>query len=73
MQQDIIDIVNDIRANKGLGPAAEVSPEIRLREDLELDSLDLAELTARIESRTGVDIFATDVVTTVGEVLSKLE
>lgn len=73
MQQDIIDIVNDIRANKGLGPVAEVSPEIRLREDLELDSLDLAELTARIESRTGVDIFATDVVTTVGEVLSKLE
>ena len=73
MQQDIIDIVNDIRANKGLGSVTEVSPETSLREDLDLDSLDLAELTARIESKTGVDIFATDVVTTIGEVLSKLE
>lgn len=73
MQNDVIDIVNEIRANKGLGPVAEVSLETNLREDLELDSLDLAELTARIESKTGVDIFASDVVTTVGEILSKLE
>lgn len=51
----------------------QLEPESRLREDLELDSLDLAELTVRIEAWSGTDVFADGLVLTVGEILSKLE
>jgi acyl carrier protein len=45
----------------------------RLREDLGLDSVDLAELTARLDYEFGVDVFADGPVHTVGEVLAKVE
>jgi acyl carrier protein len=43
-----------------------------LRAELGFDSLDLAELTVRIEKETGIDIFADSFVLTVGEILAKL-
>lgn len=49
-----------------------VTAEMRLRQEIALDSLDLAELTVRIEDKFGVDIFADGVVFTVGEVQAKL-
>ncbi len=44
----------------------------RLREDLGLDSLQLAVLTVKIEAEFGVDVFADGVVTTVGEIEEKI-
>ena len=46
---------------------------IRLRDGLGLDSLELAELTVRLEDRFGVDIYANGLVNTLGEVLEKIE
>jgi acyl carrier protein len=65
-------IVNVVRINKGLPALPVLHPEMRLREDLGFDSLDLAELTARIDERCGVDVFADGLVFTVGEVQAKL-
>jgi acyl carrier protein len=45
---------------------------MRLREDLGFDSLDLAELTARIDERFHVDVFAEGVVGTVGAIAERL-
>lgn len=68
----LLALLNRVRAHRGL-PALETVPrESRLREDLGLDSLDLAELTVRIEDRFGTDVFAKGVVRTWGEVLSRL-
>ncbi|HQK63499.1 MAG TPA: phosphopantetheine-binding protein, partial [Methanofastidiosum sp.] len=36
------------------------------------DSLDLAELTVKIEKETGIDVFADSFVNTVGEILEKI-
>jgi acyl carrier protein len=43
-----------------------------LREDLGLDSLDLAELTVRIEDEYGVDIFHDEIVTNAADIINKL-
>jgi acyl carrier protein len=69
---NITQVINQIRANKGRPPLSQTPPSLRLREDCELDSLDLAELTVRIEDETGIDVFADGIVRTVGEVQAKI-
>jgi acyl carrier protein len=64
--------VNQVLANKRRPALAELKPETRLREELGFDSLDLAELTVRIEEAFGVDVFATGVVHTIGEIEARL-
>jgi acyl carrier protein len=68
----IKDVVNMIRENKGLDLVQAVTPQTQLRDQLELDSLDLAEFTVRVEKETGVDVFADGIVQTVGEVLERI-
>lgn len=65
-------IVNTVRENKGLEPLKAISPENDLRTDIGFDSLDLAELTVRIEKETGVDVFADSFVNTIGDILVKI-
>ncbi len=72
MLEQLLTIVNTVRENKSLPPVAEIKPEFDLRTDLGFDSLDLAELTVRIEKEFGVDIFADSFVLTIAEVMAKL-
>ena len=69
---ELLKILNIVRSHKGLSPLAVVRPEMRLREDIGFASLDLAELTVRIEEKFDVDVFADGLVFTVGEVQAKL-
>ena len=68
----ILDIVNQIRADSGREPLAQLSSEMRLREELGLDSLELAVLTVKIEAETGLDVFADGLVSTVGQLQERL-
>lgn len=68
----IKDVINTIRENKGLNLVEDVTEQTHLRDQLELDSLDLAEFTVRIEKETGVDVFADGIVQTVAEVLERI-
>ena len=72
MSEKLLIIVNTVRDNKGLPPMAELKPEHDLRTDLGFDSLDLAELTVRVEKEFGIDIFADSFVLTVADILAKL-
>jgi len=72
MDQSLLPIINEVRAHKKLPPLAALTAEMRLREEVELTSLDLAELTVRIEEAFGVDVFADGLVSTVGEVAAKI-
>lgn len=72
MNPDLLALVNEVRQNKQLPPLTHVAASDRLREDLGFESLDLAELTVRIEERFGVDVFADGLVNTVGEIAAKL-
>lgn len=72
MEQKILEIINNIRANKEMAPVAELHAEDKLREDLGLTSFDLAELTVNIEDEFDIDIFEDGLVNTVGEIYTKL-
>lgn len=65
-------IINTVLTNRGKKPVSSIQQGTLLREDLGLDSLDLAELTVRIEAECDTDIFADGVVLTVGEVAAKI-
>lgn len=69
----ILIYINQIRAAKDMQAVQSIDDSTRLREDLELTSFDMAELTVRIEDEYGVDIFADGLVNTVGEIYAKLQ
>lgn len=73
MKEKVLEIVNLIRASKNLPVLDAVEDATRLREDLEMTSFDMAELTVRIEDEYGIDIFETGLVNTIGEIYAKLQ
>lgn len=72
-QNNLLEIINEIRAAKNLSLLNELSESLKLREDLSLTSFDLAELTVKIEDEFDIDIFEDGLVSTVGEIFAKLE
>lgn len=71
--EKILEIINKVLDNRANEKLTFLSPEMNLRNDIGFDSLDLAELTVRIEAEYGVDIFEDGIINTVGELLRKLE
>lgn len=69
---DLHGIINEVRLNKGLHALQAITASDRLREDIGFESLDLAELTVRIEEHFKVDVFADGLVNTVGEIEERL-
>ena len=72
MRENILKIVNEIRQAKGLNVLEFIRENQTLRNDLELTSFDLAELTVKIEDEYDIDIFEDGLVNTVGEIFAKL-
>ena len=66
-------IINIILKNRGKQEVETVTETNHLRDDFGFDSLDLAELTVRVEAEYDVDIFEDGIVNTVGEILQKIK
>ena len=73
LEKIVLGIINEIRVAKEMAPVEMVSLDTRLREDLNLTSFDLAELTVKIEDEFDIDIFEDGLVSTVGEIFAKLQ
>ena len=73
MKEKVLEIINQIRASKDLTTVLTLKASDDPRNDLDLTSFDLAELTVRIEDEFDIDIFEDGLVNTIGEVLAKLE
>ena len=71
--QKLLIIINTIRENKGQEALTSIDVSANLRDDIGFDSLDLAELTVRIEAEFGVDVFDDGLVFTIGEIINKIE
>ena len=71
--QSLCNIINSIRQSAGRDSILELKAEHHLQRDLDLDSLELAEMTVLIESKFGIDVFEEEIVTTVRDVLKKLK
>ncbi|MEM4260587.1 MAG: phosphopantetheine-binding protein [Candidatus Woesearchaeota archaeon] len=73
MKDKILEIINLIREKNSKSPLKSIQITDNLRNDIGLDSLDLAELTVRIENEFGVDVFEDGIVETIKEIIDKLE
>ncbi len=73
-QQEVLQIIKLVCEEKGepVLVAEQIAENTHLRNDLQLDSLELAELTVRIEDEYQIDIFEDGIVETVGEIFKKL-
>lgn len=70
--EKLLIIINTIRSNKLLPVVDELMPKMDLRTDLGFDSLDLAELTVRIENEYDIDVFEDGIITKVEEIIRKI-
>jgi acyl carrier protein len=70
--QTLLSLINRIRKVSNKPHLDDISSDQILQNDLQLDSLDLAELTVNLEAKYGVDIFESSSVSTVKDVLNKL-
>ena len=73
MQEKIFKIINKVLENRAKAKISSINSEMHLRNDIGFDSLDLAELTVRIEAEYDIDIFEDGIVNTVGEIFEKLK
>jgi acyl carrier protein len=67
-------VINDILEEKDDADSVNsLDDSMSLTNDLGLDSLDLAEMTVRLEDQYGIDVFEDDIVDKIGEVIEKLD
>lgn len=69
----LLAIINEMREEVGNSKIEKLQSSMDLRDDLEMDSLMLAELTVRVEDEFDIDIFGDGLVQTIGEIMKKLE
>lgn len=73
MEDIVKKIIVEIIINRdGEAPNIEINESTKLREELGLDSFNLAELTVYLEDEFDVDVFEDGIVNTVGEIYDKL-
>lgn len=68
----ILEIINTVLKNRNREEILELKPNMHLRNNIGFDSLDLAELTVRIEAEFDIDIFEDGIINTTDEILCKL-
>lgn len=73
MIEKVLEVVNIVLENRSKRKLSTLLPDMHLRDDIGFDSLDLAELTVRIEALFEIDIFEDGIVSTIGEIVQKLE
>ena len=72
-EEKLLSVIDQIRVNKQLSEIKTITEHSNLRNDIGFTSFDLAELTVLLEDEFGIDIFADGIVSTVGEILRKLQ
>ena len=71
--EKLLIIINRILEGKGLEALEKINPSDKLRDDLGLDSFDLAELTVIVEEDYNIDIFSDGIVENISEILEKID
>jgi acyl carrier protein len=69
MKKSLLELINEVLVEN---PISEIHSEMHLRNDIGMDSLDLAHLTVLIEDEYGVDIFEESNINTISDVLNKI-
>lgn len=70
MEEKLLEILNYVQKKNDKQVIKDLNTNLSLRNDLKLDSLDLAELTVRIEDEFDVDIFEDGIIDSIDEILT---
>lgn len=73
MIEKLLVIINEMLEETDQKKLDDLQSSMSLKDELNFDSLQLAELTVRIEEEFGIDVFEDGIVQTIGEISSKLE
>ncbi|EJR90592.1 acyl carrier protein [Bacillus cereus VD196] len=73
MINKVTSIINKMLKESGQDTINNFENSLNLRDDLNFDSLMLAELTVRLEDEFNIDVFEDGIVQTLGEVIKKIE
>ncbi len=71
MKRSLLEIINEVLSESDTKVEI-ISDDMDLRNDLGMDSMNLAYLTVLIEDEYGVDIFADGLISKVSDILNKL-
>ena len=71
MKKSLLEIINEV-LSKPENQVENITPEMDLRNDLGMDSMDLALLTVLIEEEYSIDIFEDSLVSSISDILKKL-
>jgi acyl carrier protein len=69
---DLKNVINNVLEGNGIDTIDTLDSSMNLKDDLGMDSFMLAELTVEIEDEIGIDIFADGIVSTVGDIIEKI-
>lgn len=69
---NLLEIINRVLDSNDMDIVENIDNSMNLKNDLGFDSFMLAELTVEIEEETGIDIFADNIVNTIGDITKKL-
>jgi acyl carrier protein len=69
----LLEIVNKVLYNNDLNTLSTLDPSLRLKEDLDMDSITIAELTVRVEDEFNIDVFENGMISTLGQIMSKVD
>jgi len=72
IEQKIFAIINEVADENDKIVIKQFNMNLDLRDDFGLDSLDLAELTVKVEEEFGVDVFADGLVSKIQEIINKI-
>jgi acyl carrier protein len=72
MDKRLLFVLNSVLNNAGLDTINTLESAATLRDDLELDSISIAELIASIDVEFDVDINEGEMVQTIGDIMDKL-
>jgi len=75
LRQKIVDILKIVASDKKIDQNlfSILEAPINLRNELQLDSLDLAELGVRLEDAFGLDIFENGPIVTLGDIIERIK
>ena len=73
LEAKILQNVNTVLATGQRTTLKQISRQADLVEDLQFDSLDLAELSVRLEAEFGVNVFVGKIPSTVNDIIHRLE
>ena len=72
MESKLLEVVNTVLRNAGIPPVDELTADMDLKKDLELDSISVAELIASIDVAFDTDINAEGMIEKVGDIQNRL-